>query len=171
MLVASQDRVPGISRTGRFCAALRFLWVAACAILIAGGLDDRPAAAQSQTLQIVSKTGTHTFTIELAKSDQERSRGLMFRRELPEGRGMLFDFQRDQEIAMWMENTYISLDMLFIRSDGRIHRIAEHTEPLSRRTIQSEGSVRFVLEVIAGTSRKLGIAPGDQVSHPIFNTR
>jgi len=92
----------------------------------------------------------------------------MFVRELPEGRGMLFDFERDQEVAMWMRNTYIPLDMLFIRADGRIHRIAENTEPMSERVIPSGGPVRAVLEVIGGTARKLGIGVGDRVAHPMF---
>jgi uncharacterized membrane protein (UPF0127 family) len=84
---------------------------------------------------------------------------------------MLFDFQREQDIAMWMRNTYVSLDMLFIRGDGRILRIAENTEPLSERIISSGGPVRGVLEVVAGTARKLGIQPGDRVAHPIFKGR
>jgi uncharacterized protein len=125
-------------------------------------------AADLQTLEIVSKSGVHVFAVELAVTDEERAHGLMFRRELPEGRGMLFDFKRDQDVSMWMENTYVSLDMIFIRSDGRIARIAENTEPLSRRIISSGGPVRAVLEVVAGTGRKLGLAPGDNVAHAMF---
>ncbi len=67
-----------------------------------------------------------------------------------------------------MKNTFISLDMIFIRSDGRIHRIATNTVPMSEALVPSNGPVRAVLEVIAGTARKLGIAAGDQVAHPIF---
>jgi uncharacterized protein len=92
----------------------------------------------------------------------------MFRKELPEGRGMLFDFQQEQPVSFWMHNTYISLDMIFIAGDGRIVRIAENTEPLSDRLIPSGAPVRAVLEVIAGTARKLGIAPGDGVEGSIF---
>jgi uncharacterized membrane protein (UPF0127 family) len=95
----------------------------------------------------------------------------MYRKELPEGQGMLFDFHRDQEVSFWMQNTYIPLDMIFIRGDGRISHIAENTEPLSTRLIPSNGPVRAVLEVIGGTSRKLGIAAGDRVASPIFNAR
>jgi uncharacterized membrane protein (UPF0127 family) len=126
------------------------------------------SAAETGALEIVSKSGVHVFAVELAVTDEERSRGLMFRRELPEGKGMLFDFKRDQEVSMWMENTYVSLDMIFIRADGRIARIAENTEPMSRRVISSGGAVRAVLEVVAGTARKLGIAAGDKVAHPMF---
>lgn len=128
-------------------------------------------AAELGVVEIASKTGVHAFAVELAVNDDERAKGLMYRKELPEGRGMLFDFQREQDISMWMQNTYISLDMLFIRGDGRILRIAENTQPLSERIISSGGPVRGVLEVIAGTARKLGIAPGDRVAHPIFKAR
>lgn len=128
----------------------------------------RPAG--QQTLEIASKTGVHAFTVEIADTEPEREKGLMFRKELPEGHGMLFDFHREQEVGFWMQNTYISLDMIFIQGDGRILRIAENTEPLSTRIIPSGGPVRAVLEVIAGTAEKLGIAPGDRVASPIFNT-
>jgi uncharacterized membrane protein (UPF0127 family) len=125
-------------------------------------------AVSLQTIEIASKNGVHAFTVEIATTDQERQTGLMFRKELPEGRGMLFDFSRDQEVAMWMKNTYVSLDMIFIQSDGRILRIAERTEPQSEKIISSGGPVRGVLEVVAGTAKKLGIAPGDRVAHPMF---
>jgi hypothetical protein len=125
-------------------------------------------AAELQTLEIASKTGVHAFQVEMAITPEEKERGLMFRRELPEGQGMLFDFQFDQNVAFWMKNTYIPLDMLFIRGDGRILRIAENTEPLSERNIPSGGPVRAVLEVIGGTAKKLGIAAGDHVGGSIF---
>jgi uncharacterized membrane protein (UPF0127 family) len=128
-------------------------------------------AADLQPLEIVSKSGVHVFAVELVANDEDRARGLMYRKELPEGRGMLFDFKTDQPVSFWMRNTYIPLDMIFIRSDGRIQRIAENTEPLSERLVPSGAPVRGVLEVIAGTARKLGIAPGDRVAHPIFGSR
>jgi len=128
-------------------------------------------AAEQQTLEIVSKSGVHVFAIELAASNEERARGLMYRKELPEGRGMLFDFSPEQDVSMWMQNTYLSLDMIFIRADGRILTIAENTTPLSERIISSGGRVRGVLEVIAGTAKRLGIAPGDRVAHPLFARR
>jgi uncharacterized protein len=92
----------------------------------------------------------------------------MFRKNLPDGQGMLFDFKREQDVSFWMQNTYIPLDMIFIRGDGSILRIVENAEPLSTRLIPSGGPVLAVLEVIGGTARKLGIAPGDRVAHPIF---
>jgi len=125
-------------------------------------------SAEQQTLEIASKTGVHVFSVELAVTDEERQKGLMFRREVPEFYGMLFDFKRDQEVAMWMKNTYVSLDMIFIQSDGRIRRIAENTETESDKIISSGGPVRAVFEVVAGTARKLGIEPGDRVATPIL---
>jgi len=128
-------------------------------------------AAGTATIEIVSASGVHAFNVELATDDQERERGLMFRKSLPEGQGMLFDFQRDQPVSFWMHNTYISLDMIFIRGDGTILRVAEDTEPLSDDFIPSGGAVRAVLEVIAGTAKKLGIGPGDRVTGSIFGNR
>jgi len=128
-------------------------------------------AAGLQTIEIATKTGVHAFSVEMAENDADRAKGLMFRKELPEGRGMLFDFQAEQDVSFWMQNTYIPLDMIFIRSDGRILRIAENTVPLSTRMIPSGGPVRAVLEVIGGTARKLGIAPGDRVGGSIFQAR
>lgn len=152
-----------------WCARRRLFSAAAFVILT---LLAWPAAAADQnTLEIVSKTGVHVFAVEVVANDADRAKGLMFRKELPEGRGMLFDFQRDQELGFWMKNTYIPLDMIFITGNGLIHRIAENTEPLSERIIPSGGPVRGVLEVIGGTARKLGIAPGDRVAHPIFSGR
>jgi uncharacterized membrane protein (UPF0127 family) len=128
-------------------------------------------AAGEARIEIISKTGVHSFIVELAANDLERSRGLMFRKQLPDGRGMLFDFEHDQPVAFWMHNTYISLDMIFITGDGHVLRIAESTEPLSDRLIPSGGPVRAVLEVIAGTARKDGLAPGDRVTGSIFGGR
>jgi uncharacterized protein len=131
----------------------------------------RAPAAQEGTLEIATKSGVRLFAVELAITDEERGKGLMFRKELPDGRGMLFDFKREQQVTMWMKNTFVSLDMIFIRDDGRIARIAENTEVKSERTISSGAPVRAVLEVVAGTAKKYGIAVGDRVAHPIFNGR
>src|SRR5215831_3532436 len=132
-----------------------------------GGL----AAAELQPLEIASKGGVHVFGGELASTPAEQAKGLMDRRELPEGQGMLFDFHQEQSTSFWMKNTYIPLDIIFIRGDGRILRIAQNTVPLSEALIPSGGAVRAVLEVNAGTAKKLGIAPGDRVAHPIFSAR
>jgi uncharacterized membrane protein (UPF0127 family) len=128
-------------------------------------------AADLEPLQIIAKSGVHTFAVELAQTDAQRQQGLMYRKSLPEGQGMLFDFAPPHEVTMWMKNTYVSLDMIFIRADGRIHRIAENTTPQSEATISSRGPVVAVLEVVAGTAKKLGIAPGDEVAHSLFLRR
>ena len=128
-------------------------------------------AATFQPLEIATRSGVQIFSVEMATSEDEKQKGLMYRRELADGKGMLFDFSPEQQISMWMKNTYISLDMIFIRADGRILRIAENTEPESTAIISSGGLARGVLEVPAGTARKYGIAPGDRVSHPLFNRR
>jgi uncharacterized protein len=148
---------------------MRALTFAAFALF--GLLMAAAPAAEQQTLEIASKTGVHPFSVELVANEADRAKGLMYRRSLPEGHGMLFDFQREQEVAFWMKDTYIPLDMIFIRGNGRILRIAENTTPLSVQQVPSGGPVRAVLEVAGGTARKLGIAPGDQVAHPIFSGR
>jgi uncharacterized membrane protein (UPF0127 family) len=128
-------------------------------------------AASFQPLEIVTKSGVQVFSVEMATTEQEKETGLMYRKELADGKGMLFDFSPEQQVSMWMKNTYIPLDMIFIRADGRILRIAENTEPESTRIISSGGLAKGVLEVIAGTAKKYGIAPGDRVAHPLFNGR
>ena len=110
-----------------------FVTSLACALIAAAVIWSAavpPArGAEEQTLEIATKNGVRVFSVELAVTDEERQRGLMFRRSLPESRGMLFDFKRDQDVQMWMHNTYISLDMIFIEADGRIRKVAENTEP------------------------------------------
>ena len=128
-------------------------------------------ATTIQPLEIVTKSGVQVFSVEMANTEEEKTTGLMYRKELADGKGMLFDFSPEQQISMWMKNTFISLDMIFIRADGRILRIAENTEPQSTKIIASGGLAKGVLEVIAGTAKKYGIAPGDRVAHPLFNRR
>jgi len=141
------------------------------------GLAPDLASAQTnpvgplQPLEIVTKSGVRSFQVELAATDEALSRGLMYRRELPEGRGMLFDFKEDRPVGMWMKNTYISLDMLFIRSDGTIVKIAERTKPHSLENIVSGPPVRGVLEIVGGSAAKFGIRTGDKVVHPMFRSR
>jgi uncharacterized protein len=129
------------------------------------------AAEALQRLEITSANGAHVFQIELARTGPEREKGLMFRRYLPKDRGMLFDFGSPETATMWMENTYLPLDMLFIRADGGIARIETHTEPLSRRVIASGEPVLGVLELNSGICDELGIKAGDKVSHPMFRPR
>ena len=125
-------------------------------------------AAGQDTIEIVTRTGVHAFSVELATNAAERAVGLMNRKELPEGRGMLFDFHDDQPVQFWMHNTYIPLDMIFIAGDGRVVRVAENAKPMSDDLIPSGRPVRAVLEVIGGTARKFGIAPGDRITGAFF---
>ena len=149
-----------------------WFWIPMVAVLVLSVVTGFGAQAASiQPLEIVTKSGVHVFSVEMATTDKERETGLMYRKELPDGKGMLFDFSPEQQISMWMKNTYIPLDMIFIRADGRILRIAENTEPHSLAIISSGGLAKGVLEVIAGTAQKYGIAPGDRVAHPLFKTR
>src|SRR4029079_6339371 len=143
--------------------------LAAFAVVLALFLAADSRAADNSVLEIASKSGVHTFTVEIADTEAAREKRVMYCRSLPEGTSITFEFHQEQDVAFWMQNTYIPLDMIFIRGDGRILRIAENTEPMSTRQIPSGGPVRAVLEVIAGTSRKLGISPGDRVAHPIFS--
>jgi uncharacterized membrane protein (UPF0127 family) len=143
--------------------------VAVAAVAIFAFAGPGAQAASVQPLEIVTKNGVQVFSVEMATTEQEKETGLMYRKELADGKGMLFDFSPEQEVSMWMKNTYISLDMIFIRADGRILRIAENTEPLSTKIIPSGGLAKGVLEVSAGTAKKYGIEPGDRVGHPLFN--
>lgn len=132
-----------------------------------------PVAAQEDErgqLTIESANGeTHEFKVELAETESERAQGLMYRRSLNEDSGMLFLYPRSRRTSMWMKNTFIPLDIIFIDEVGRIIRIAERTIPESTQSIPSGGPVKAVLEINAGVSERLGIAVGDQVYHPDLN--
>lgn len=120
-------------------------------------------------LDIVTQAGSrHTFAVEVASSREQLSQGLMFRKAMAAGSGMLFDFGRLQPASMWMKNTLIPLDMLFVGGDGRIAGIAERTVPGSLEIIESPGPIRVVIELNGGTASRLGLKPGDRVVHPLF---
>jgi uncharacterized membrane protein (UPF0127 family) len=129
-----------------------------------------PAVVEGPTtpLRVETGTGVYPFFVEVADDTAERSRGLMYRRSLPPDRGMLFDMGETREAAFWMENTYVSLDILFIGENGRVVSITTDTTPLSKALIPSNGDVRYVLELVAGTVRRIGAAPGDRVRHAII---
>ena len=122
-------------------------------------------------LAIETARGVNPFTVELAETPRQRARGLMFRRELGPGRGMLFLYPRAERVSMWMKNTFVPLDMLFIGGDGRIVRIAENTPPQSTDLISSGIPVKAVLELAAGTAARLDIREGDRVLYPAFAER
>ncbi|HEX2256267.1 MAG TPA: DUF192 domain-containing protein [Afifellaceae bacterium] len=142
---------------------------AAAAAISAAVAAVGPAAAQQaerSELTVETAAGPRIFQVEIADTPEARSTGLMYRRDLDPEHGMLFDFGDERPVSMWMRNTYVSLDMLFIGSDRRIKNIARRTTPLSERTLESAGPVRYVLEINGGLSEELGIAAGDVVSGP-----
>jgi hypothetical protein len=147
----------------------------ACLVLIVMGFVVAFAAGapaqdgiRREPLVIITAAGEHAFEVEIAASDEQQSRGLMFRRSLGDREGMLFVHEPPRFVQMWMRNTYIPLDMIFIRADGRVHRIEASTEPFSERIIESGARVAGVLEVAGGTAAKLGLKPGNRVRHPHF---
>jgi uncharacterized membrane protein (UPF0127 family) len=117
-------------------------------------------------LVVETGTGIYPFMVELADDAAERARGFMFRREIPPDTGMLFDMEVVRPVGFWMKNTYVSLDIIFIGEDGRVVGVAERTTPESEAVIDSGAPVRYVLELVAGTARKIGLKPGDLVRHP-----
>lgn len=153
---------------GMFTRFIRSLALILAAVLALAGAA---AAQELEKLSIVTDKGRHGFNVEVMRTTEQRAQGLMNRRFLPQDRGMLFDFARMGRVDMWMENTYIPLDMIFIRQDGTIARIEQNTEPFSRRIISSGEPVLGVLEVNAGVTAKLGIEAGDKVEHPMFGAR
>jgi len=146
-----------------------------CGVLSASLPASLPALAQApaapgelENVTLVTASGEHVFKVEVMRTDEQRARGLMFRKHLPADRGMLFDFKAEQRVSMWMRNTYIPLDMVFIARDGTVVNVAQDTEPLSERTIPSAGPALAVLEVNAGVARRIGLKAGDRVRHPLF---
>jgi uncharacterized protein len=138
------------------------------AFLVALGLCGAAWAAPLERLSIETRLGqTRAFQVEIADTPATRERGLMFRQTMPADQGMLFDFKSPQDVGFWMENTYLPLDLIFIRADGRIARITRG-EPFSRQILPSGEPVLAVLELNAGRSAALGIQPGDLVRHRIF---
>jgi uncharacterized protein len=131
------------------------------------------ALAQLQTfptapLTIVTATGPHKFTVEVATTPAQMEQGLMFRQSLAPDAGMIFDFKAPTVASMWMKNTLIPLDMLFVDAHGRIVNIHERAVPGSLEAIDAAAPVRAVIELNGGTAARLGIKPGDRVVFPIF---
>jgi len=147
----------------------------AAALFIALFLATTPAGAQLQTfekssLTIATASGSHRFAVELAVSGAQMTQGLMFRKSMAADAGMLFDYGSPRQISMWMKNTYIPLDMLFVGMDGKIVAIHERAVPESLDTISPGVPARAVIEVNGGTASRLGIKPGDLVHYSAFGT-
>jgi uncharacterized membrane protein (UPF0127 family) len=146
-------------------AALLFVAAALC-VLLTAPID---AKIRVDRLWIVAANGQEVpIDIEVAEAPKEKALGLMFRTELADNKGMLFPYDEARELSMWMHNTYIPLDMVFIRPDGVIHRIEKRAEPMSDRVINSDGPVSAVLELAGGAAERLGIKEGDRVRYPLF---
>jgi uncharacterized membrane protein (UPF0127 family) len=152
-------------RTATFAAMVVGVSLVGTSVVVPSpAVAETPLAAD--TLRIRTAKATFTFTVEVADTDAKREEGLMFRTQMAPEHGMLFDFKREQPVWFWMKNTYLSLDMIFVRADGTILSIAENTTPLSEALVPSGGPVRFVFEVVGGTARRLGITAGDRLVHP-----
>ena len=143
-----------------------FLWLAGASAAFA----ENAQISKLEPVTVASSESVTMFTAEVADTEELRTRGLMFRHFLPDDKAMLFDYQKPRPVAMWMKNTNISLDMLFIREDGTIAAIAENTVPQSLDTISVQEPVRGVLEMAAGTVKRLGLKQNDKVYHRIFRT-
>ncbi len=156
------------TRAGRLC---RLVFALALAWLAVGPAEAQQGLATFERDSLVLETSEGaelTFEIELAVTSQQQAQGLMFRRSLPADAGMLFIYRPVRQVSMWMKNTLIPLDMLFIAEDGVVVKVVERTVPLSLTSITSGERVRAVLEINGGMASRLGIRPGDRVVHPAF---
>ena len=152
---------PEISRR-IFISVLTFLGISTFA------LSQELLTFEKSKLKIITSRGENIFDVELAVTERQQSQGLMFRRSMAANAGMLFDYGALKQIQMWMKNTYIPLDMIFIDSNGKVINIVERTIPESLIIISSRGRARAVLELNSGTASRLGIKEGDRVVHSIF---
>jgi uncharacterized membrane protein (UPF0127 family) len=128
----------------------------------------RAAQAKLETVEVVTSRGRARFQVEIAATQAEQARGLMFRKSLAPDRGMLFTYKRPQPAAYWMKNTLIPLDIIYIQPDGRILSIVRNARPHDETPLPSGGLVLGVLEIAGGRAAQLGILPGDRVLHRIF---
>ncbi|HKS59032.1 MAG TPA: DUF192 domain-containing protein [Steroidobacteraceae bacterium] len=157
-----------------FFAALAaaFLWIGA-ATAAAGADNDAQQldrAFSRSTLQIATPDAKlHKIDVWVADNEARRQRGLMFVDNMADDAGMLFIYPQPQDISMWMKNTHLSLDMLFVSANGRVHSIVANTKPMSLDTISSNGTVLAVIELKAGSAARMNIRPGAQVIHPAFS--
>ena len=131
--------------------------------------EARAAQFETAAITVVTTRGRFPFRVELALTEDQRRQGLQFRQSLAADAGMLFDFGETAPVSMWMLNTPISLDMVFFDAAGRVVHVVEGTIPLSTDIIASGGPVRGVLEVAAGTARRLAIRKGARILHPMFD--
>ena len=156
--------MPRLVATAAICCRL----AAAVALIGLAGLPPLRAQETLESVEILTSDGPHRFSVEVMRTPEQLEKGLMFRRYMPDDRGMLFDFRVEQPVQFWMKNTYLPLDMFFISKAGKIVSIKENAEPLSEALIPSGGPVQGVLEVNAGTAARIHAQPGDRVRASIF---
>lgn len=151
-------------------AAFLLLGAGACAQAVTSAESGASIGPQAPTeiLTVETANGPVRLNVEIADDEAEREHGLMYRESLPDDRGMLFDFPEPERATFWMHNTPLSLDIIFIGTDGRILNIADHATPFSDAPVPSAGLTRGVLEIRAGRAEALGIRTGDRVRHRIF---
>ena len=118
---------------------------------------------EKTNLTIISDSKEHVFNIEIADTEEKKKQGLMFRTKLKKNEGMIFDFGETKPVSMWMKNTYIPLDMIFISEEGKILDFIENAKPLSETILTPKFAARYALEVNGGTVKKLGLNVGDSV--------
>jgi uncharacterized protein len=157
-----------IASFGRVVRAATLFVVLALVMSLGGAAE---AKLRKDRLTLKTTTGEHVIEIEVADTSEDKALGLMYRQTVPANTGMLFPYEAPQELTMWMRNTYASLDMVFIKSDGTVHRVERNTEPLSEKIISSGAPVTAVLELAAGEANRLGVRPGDQVNWTGFKAR
>ena len=158
---------PALSRAiGDICRG-RLAAILALAFLL-GPIAGAAYAQTLDRLEIATGSGAHMFNVEVVNDEAGREKGLMYRRFMPQDRGMLFDFKEEAPVAFWMKNTYIPLDMIFISRRGVVTNIVANAEPLSERLIPSGGPAYGVLEINGGVAARIGLKVGDRVKHPIF---
>ncbi|MBL4854964.1 MAG: DUF192 domain-containing protein [Robiginitomaculum sp.] len=139
-------------------------------VALAQSPQDKVDFGPKETLSVVSNDKTHTFTIEVADTPTELAYGMMFRDEIAPDEGMLLEFGEERIASIWMKNTSVFLDVIFVRADGRILKIEHSAKPYSLRSMTSEALVTGVLEIAGGQAHALGIQPGDKVQHSYFST-
>mgnify|MGYP000869960032 CR=1 FL=1 len=141
---------------------LRAIAAASAAVLVSLPLA---ACSSDDRLVLHTETGPYEFTVEVVDTAETRARGLMYRQELAEDAGMLFDFLEERQVSFWMQNTFIPLDMIFIGADGLVKTIHVNARPHDTTSIPSRVPVRYVLEIPGGRSVEIGLEPGDRVEH------
>ncbi len=140
------------------------------AFALPGTAADVPQRLPSEPLVIETSAGPVTFQTEIADDDRERGTGMMFRQSMAESEAMLFIWPSPEPVAMWMRNTFVPLDMLFIDKAGSIVHIAREAVPQSLDVISADRDVLAVLEIRGGAAQRLGIAVGDKVKHRAFGS-